>query len=203
MALPTRELTQDGFERQFATNYLGPFALTALLFPSIKPQLGSRIVTVSSAGASQGKIDFDNLQSERSYKPMLGADAQSKLADLIFALELQRRLTAAGSPILSTAAQPGFTVTNILAGPLLLATKIMTTLLRPILSHDAAHGALPTLRAAVAPEATPGSYYSPDGFFQLKGHPVSATIPKAAKDSAVAQRLWTISEQLSGVPFIL
>ncbi len=102
MALPTREVTGDGFERQFATNYLGPFALTMLLLPSIKPVAGSRVVTVSSSASNQGKIEFDNLQSERVYKPMFQAYAQSKLADLIFSLELQRRLKAVGSPILST-----------------------------------------------------------------------------------------------------
>jgi NAD(P)-dependent dehydrogenase (short-subunit alcohol dehydrogenase family) len=113
MAIPTREISVDGFERQFATNYLGPFALTALLLPSIKPQPGSRIVTVSSTAGNYGKIDFDNLQSERRYSPMWQAYAQSKLADLIFALQLQRNLTAAHSPILSTAAHPGYAVTNL------------------------------------------------------------------------------------------
>ena len=115
MALPTREVTGDGFERQFATNYLGPFALTALLLPSIKQIAGSRVVTVSSSASKQGKIEFDNLQSERVYKPMFQAYAQSKLADLIFSLELQRRLKAVGSPILSTAAHPGYAVTNLQA----------------------------------------------------------------------------------------
>jgi len=99
MALPTREVTEDGFERQFATNYLGPFALTMLLLPSIKPVAGSRVVTVSSSASNQGKIEFDNLQSERVYKPMSQAYAQSKLADLIFSLELQRRLKDVGSPL--------------------------------------------------------------------------------------------------------
>ncbi len=115
MALPTREVTAEGFERQFATNYLGPFALTGLLLPSIKQRVGSRVVTVSSSASNQGKIEFDNLQSERVYKPMMQAYAQSKLADLIFSLELQRRLTAVGSPILSTAAHPGYAVTNLQA----------------------------------------------------------------------------------------
>lgn len=113
MGVPTRELTVDGWERQFATNYLGPFALTARLFASIKTQPGSRIVTVSSSASKWGKIAFDNLQGERIYKPMLQAYGQSKLADSILALELQRRLTVVGSPILSTAAHPGYAITNL------------------------------------------------------------------------------------------
>jgi NAD(P)-dependent dehydrogenase (short-subunit alcohol dehydrogenase family) len=125
MALPTREVTGDGFERQFATNYLGPFALTMLLLPSIKQIAGSRVVTVSSSASNQGKIEFDNLQSERVYKPMFQAYAQSKLADLILSQELQRRLKAVGSPILSTAAHPGYAVTNLQADHLPLGLKIL------------------------------------------------------------------------------
>ena len=204
MAVPTRELTVDGFERQFGTNYLGPFALTALLWPSIKPQPGSRIVTVSSSVNKRGKIDFDNLQSERVYKPMFQAYAQSKLANSIFAWELQRRLTAMGSPILSTAAHPGYAITNLQTsgpGDTPFMPKALETILKRIASQDAAHGALPTLFAAVAPEATPGGYYGPDRFFELKGHPVPVPIPKTAQDVAVAKRLWAESERLTGVNF--
>ena len=201
MALPTREVTADGFERQFATNYLGPFALTALLLPSIKPRAGSRVVTVSSSASNQGKIEFDNLQSERVYKPMFQAYAQSKLADLIFALELQRRLKAAGSPILSTAAHPGYAVTNLQAEHVPLGLKILITALKPFLSQDAAHGALPTLYAAVAAEAVPGGYYGPDGPAELKGYPTNAAVPKSALDQTVAKRLWAESERLTGVSF--
>ncbi len=202
--MPTRELTVDGYERQFATNYLGPFALTALLFWSIKPQPGSRIVTVSSSASNFGKIDFTNLQSERRYSPMWQAYSQSKLADSIFALELQRRLTAVGSPIVSTAAHPGYAVTNLqVTGPGdgNFSMKVLEMLLKPILSQDAAHGALPTLFAATAPQAQPGGYYGPDGFQELKGHPVPAKIAAAAKDVAVAKRLWTETERLTGVTF--
>ena len=172
MAVPTRELTVDGYERQFATNYLGPFALTALLFWSIKPQPGSRIVTVSSGVSNQGKIEFDNLQSERRYSPMWQAYAQSKLADLVFQQELQRRLTATGSPILSTGAHPGYAVTNLqTSGPgenVPFLMRVGMAILKPIASQDAAHGALPTLFAATSPEATPGGYYGPSGFQELK-----------------------------------
>jgi NAD(P)-dependent dehydrogenase (short-subunit alcohol dehydrogenase family) len=201
MALPTREITTDGFERQFATNYLGPFALTMLLLPSIKPIAGSRVVTVSSSASNQGKIEFDNLQSERVYKPMFQAYAQSKLADLIFSLELQRRLKAVRSPILSTAAHPGYAVTNLQADHLPPGLKILITMMKPFLSQDAAHGALPTLYAAVAPEAVAGGYYGPDGIAELKGYPTAVPAPKSALDETVARRLWAESESLTRVTF--
>ena len=204
MAVPTRETTVDGFERQFGTNYLGPFTLTALLFSSIKPQSGSRIVTVSSSASKWGKLDFENLQSERYYKPMRQAYGQSKLADSVFALELQRRLTAIGSPILSTAAHPGYALTNLQkggAGEIGFVLQLLSEVLKPIASQDAAHGALPTLFAAIAPEATPGGYYGPDRFFELKGHPVPVPIAKTAQDVSVAKRLWAESERLTGVSF--
>jgi NAD(P)-dependent dehydrogenase (short-subunit alcohol dehydrogenase family) len=205
MAVPTRELTVDGYERQFATNYLGPFALTALLFWSIKPQPGSRVVTVSSGVSNQGKIEFDNLQSERRYTPMWQAYAQSKLADLVFQQELQRRLTALGSPILSTGAHPGYAVTNLqVTGPgdnIPFIMRLGTMILKPLASQDAAHGALPTLFAATSAEAQPGGYYGPSGFQELKGYPVPAKITAAARDVALAQRLWMESERLTGVTF--
>jgi NAD(P)-dependent dehydrogenase (short-subunit alcohol dehydrogenase family) len=201
MALPTREITDDGFERQFATNYLGPFALTALLLPSIKQTVGSRVVTVSSSASNQGRIEFDNLQSERVYKPMLQAYAQSKLADLIFSQELQRRLKAIGSPILSTAAHPGYAVTNLQADHLGLGLKILITAVKPFLSQDAAHGALPTLYAAVAEEAIAGGYYGPDGVAELQGYPTAVRVPKAALDETVAKWLWIESERLAQVTF--
>ncbi len=202
MALPKRELTVDGFERQFATNYLGPFALTALLFPHLKPEAGTRIVTVSSEVAHYGKIDFGNLQSERRYAPMLGAYSQSKLADLIFTLELQRRLSAAGSPILSEGAHPGFAATNLQAN-MTGAFKILGPLFTPLVAQDAAHGALPTLFAATSPDVRPGGYYGPDGWFERKGYPEPAKIPSAARDTAVARRLWAETERLTGVAFEL
>ena len=205
MAVPKRELTEDGYERQFATNYLGPFALTAQLFPHLKHQEGTRVVTVASSAANMAKIEFDNLQSERVYKPMFGAYSQSKLADLVFAQELQRRLTAAGSPILSTAAHPGYAVTNLqTSGPGsegFSALRIVIAVMKPFLSQDAAQGALPTLMAATMPEATPGGYYGPSGFQELKGLPGPAKITPAAKDQALATRLWAESERLTRVSF--
>jgi NAD(P)-dependent dehydrogenase (short-subunit alcohol dehydrogenase family) len=203
MAIPTREVTVDGFERQFATNYLGPFTLTALLLASIRPQPGSRIVALCSNAGKYGKIAFDNLQGERRYGPMFGAYTQSKLADLIFAVELQRRLTAAHSPILSVAAHPGYAVTNLHdSGPGTgnSPMKIFLNLLHP-LSQDAHHGALPTLFAAVSPSVEPGGYYGPDGLLETKGNPTAAKIVAAAKDQAVAARLWEESERLTGINF--
>ena len=201
MALPKREETEDGFERQFATNYLGPFALTALLLPSVKAKPGSRVVTVSSSMSHRGKIEFDNLQSERVYKPMSGAYAQSKLADLIFAQELQRRLTLAGSPILSTAAHPGYAVTNLQADHVGTGLTLLMNVMKPFFSQDAAHGALPTLFAAAAPEAVPGGYYGPDGIGELKGFPKAVRPAQRALDPAVAKRLWAESERLTGLRY--
>jgi NAD(P)-dependent dehydrogenase (short-subunit alcohol dehydrogenase family) len=205
MAVPQRELTVDGYERQFATNYLGPFLLTALVYPHLKPRPGTRIVTVSSGVANHGKIQFDNLQSERVYKPMFGAYSQSKLADLIFQLELQRRLTAAESPILSAGAHPGYALTNLQtsgpAGVVPLSFRLAELILKPFASQDAAHGALPTLFAATSPKATPGGYYGPNGFGELKGYPVPARIAPAAQDLGLAKRLWTETERLTGITF--
>ena len=201
MALPRREVTVDGFERQFATNYLGPFALTMLLLPSMKQVPGSRVVTVSSSVSNQASIQFDNLQSERVYKPMFQAYAQSKLADLIFSQELQRRLRAVGSPVLSTAAHPGYAVTNLQADHVPSGLKLLITTIKPFLSQDAAHGALPTLYAAVAAEAVGGGYYGPDGLAELKGYPTAVRVPKSALDETVAKQLWEQSERLTGVTF--
>jgi NAD(P)-dependent dehydrogenase (short-subunit alcohol dehydrogenase family) len=179
--------------------------LTALLFWSIKPQPGSRIVTVASGIANHAKIEFDNLQSERRYNPFFQAYAQSKLADLIFQQELQRRLTAVGSPIVSTGAHPGYAITNLqVTGPgekMPLWMLIGTSLLTPYLSQDGAHGALPTLFAATAPEATSGGYYGPSGFQELKGYPAPAKITRAAKDVERAKHLWAVTERLTGVTF--
>jgi NAD(P)-dependent dehydrogenase (short-subunit alcohol dehydrogenase family) len=205
MAVPARELTVDGDERQFATNYLGPFLLTALMYPRMKQQHGTRIVTVASGIANQGKIEFDNLQSERAYKPLFGAYSQSKLADLIFQLELQRRLTAAGSPVWSTGAHPGYAITNLQvtgpAGVVPLSFRLVEMILKPFASQDAAHGSLPTLYAASSPAATAGGYYGPDGFQELKGYPVAAKIAPAAKDLELAKRLWEVTEELTRVEF--
>jgi len=207
MGVPQRELTADGYERQFATNYLGPFLLTALLYSQVKQEPGARIVTVASSITNMAKIEFDNLQSERVYKPTFGAYSQSKLADLIFQLELQRRLTAAGSPILSTGAHPGYAITNLQtsgpAGAVPLHFRIVSAILRPFASQDAAQGALPTLFAATSPLVVPGGYYGPNRFQELKGYPVPAKIAPAAQDLDLARRLWSETEHLVGANFDL
>jgi NAD(P)-dependent dehydrogenase (short-subunit alcohol dehydrogenase family) len=204
MAIPKRDLTVDGFERQFATNFLGPFALTALLYPHVRQRERNRIVIVSSSVTKWAKLDFNNLQSEHRYSPMAQAYGQSKLADSLFALELQRRLTGAGSPVIVTSAHPGYAITNLqTSGPGngFSAFRIVGGILKPFLSQDAAHGALPTLAAAVGPQAAGGDYYGPDGLFELKGYPKAVLIPSRAQDPKDAERLWSEAESLTGIGF--
>ncbi len=197
MALP-RELTTDGFERQFATNHLGHFALTGLLLPTLRQRPGSRIVTVSSAVAQFGRIDFDDLQGERRYWRW-EAYAQSKLANLLFAFELDRR--AAG--LVSVAAHPGFAATNLQAasprrqGHRWRAEAV--TFGARLFGQPAAAGALPLLYAATAAEVHGGDYYGPGGPWSLRGHPTLVAPPPRALDAELATRLWTVSERLTGV----
>jgi NAD(P)-dependent dehydrogenase (short-subunit alcohol dehydrogenase family) len=204
MAVPQRELTVDGFERQFATNFLGPFVLTALLYAHLRQQKGTRIVIVSSSATKWAKLNFDNLQSQRQYKPMLQAYGQSKLADSLFALELHRRLTIVNSPVIVTSSHPGYAITNLQTsgpGEQKGFMGVLSAILKPVLSQDAAHGALPTLFAATSREVAPGGYYGPDGLFELKGYPVAVRIPALAQDVAAASRLWTEAERLTGTAF--
>lgn len=202
MTPPRRQITSDGFELQFGTNYLGHFALTAYLLPLLRRGHNARVVNVSSIAARDGTINFDDLQSERVYQPM-GAYGQSKLANLLFSCELQRRSAAAGWGLASIAAHPGISRTDLIpngAGRT-SPTALLRYLLGPILFQSAAQGALPTLFAATDPAAQPGAYYGPDKFNELRGLPALAKIPPQAKDESVAARLWAISEQLSRVSF--
>ncbi len=201
MMPPERRTTVDGFELQFGTNYLGHYALTAQLLPLLQRASSPRIVQVSS-GAHRlgGAIHFDDLQWERSYKPW-PAYAQSKLAMLMFALELQRQSEAEGWGLTSNAAHPGYARTELIAngpGRDALMTKIGEFLLGPFLSQSAADGALPVLYAATNPEAKRGGYYGPTGPFELIGAPGAAVIGAHAKDPAVAKRLWELSGELTG-----
>jgi NAD(P)-dependent dehydrogenase (short-subunit alcohol dehydrogenase family) len=202
MTPPTRRATVDGFELQFGTNYLGHFALTAQLLPLLKRATAPRVVEVSSgAHRMGGAIHFDDLQWKRTYKPW-AAYAQSKLAMLMFALELQRRSDAGGWGLISNAAHPGYARTELIAnGPGLdgLAWKINNLLIRPFLSQSAADGALPVLLAATSPDAKGAGYYGPAGPFELIGAPGPAVIGKHAKDPDVARKLWEISENLTRV----
>jgi NAD(P)-dependent dehydrogenase (short-subunit alcohol dehydrogenase family) len=202
MALPQRQATADGFEMQFGTNYLGHYALTAQLLPWLRRGHQPRVVNLSSLTHRQGAIDFDDLQATRSYSPRK-AYSQSKLAMLMFALELQRRSDAAGWGLMSDAAHPGYARTDLIAngpgaGGLL---GQLNKLLQPFLSQSAAEGALPTLFAATLPEAKPAGYYGPNGFYELKGPPGAAKVMPLAKDAAAAARLWDVSAVLTGVSF--
>jgi NAD(P)-dependent dehydrogenase (short-subunit alcohol dehydrogenase family) len=203
MAPPTRQVTADGFELQFGTNHLGHFALTSELLPLLRKGHQPRVISLSSVAARSGAIDFDDLQAERSYKPM-PVYGQSKLACLMFALELQRRSDAAGWGIQSMAAHPGISRTDLLpngagawSGPGIVR-RTMWFLFQP-----AAQGALPTLFAATSPQAQSGLYYGPDRFSETRGNPTVAKIPPQALDRALAARLWSESEHLTGVEFPL
>lgn len=194
---PPKETTADGFELQFGTNHLGHFALTGLLLDRLLPVVGSRVVTVSSIGHrfSRG-IRFEDLQWERNYN-RLQAYGQSKLANLLFTYELQRRLI--GQHTTALAAHPGGSDTELarhLPGPVQRAVP----LLRPLF-QEAAMGALPTLRAATDPGALGGQYYGPDGLGEQKGHPKLVTSNERSYDIVLQRRLWTVSEELTGVTF--
>ncbi len=200
MLVPTRQTTTDGFELQFGTNFLGPFALTALLMPALRRAASPRVTTVSSGAANMGirRIRFADLQWVEGYAAWK-VYCQTKLADLMFALELGRRCATAGIPLTSDAAHPGYARTNLQTSgpgrPLNLVEKVTEKLL----SQDAFHGALPTLRAATALDAISGSYYGPDGLFQMRGDPVPISIPKPAQDESAASQLWDAAEKLTGV----
>jgi NAD(P)-dependent dehydrogenase (short-subunit alcohol dehydrogenase family) len=202
MARPVRETTADGFEMQFGTNYLGHYALTARLLPLLRRGKAPRVVNLSSLAHRSGIIDFDNLQGSVFYKPWR-AYSQSKLAMLIFAIELQRRSDAGGWGIMSNAAHPGYARTDLIAnGPGARGlTWQLNRALRPFVSHSAAAGALPTLFAATSPDADVASYYGPKGFYELKGSPSPARIMPQALDAAGAARLWDVSAALTGVSF--
>lgn len=200
MAPPKRQTTADGFELQFGVNYLGHFALTARLLPLLRKAPAARVVNVSSLAARNGRIAFDDLQAERSYKPFRSY-SQSKLAQLIFALEFERRSVEHGWGVASSAAHPGFATTELIANGQGRQSPIarMMSMLEPLLSQSGAAGALPTLYAATAPEARGGLFYGPDGFMEMKGAPKRAWITPTAKQAGVAARLWSASEALSGV----
>ncbi|WP_377272170.1 SDR family oxidoreductase [Peterkaempfera sp. SMS 1(5)a] len=206
MAVPARHTTADGFELQFGTNHLGHFALTGRLLPLLRRGEAPRVVTVSSMAHRVGSIDFDDLQSERSYSSWR-AYGRSKLANLLFARELQRRSDRNGWGLLSTAAHPGSTVTNLqTTGPNLGtdrqgkgAAGLLMAL--PGMSQQPDRGALPSLYAATSPAAVGGGYYGPDGLFGLTGGPAPAGSRSTAGDEQVATRLWEVSEQLTHVHY--
>jgi NAD(P)-dependent dehydrogenase (short-subunit alcohol dehydrogenase family) len=197
--IPPLSRTKDGFELQFGTNHLGHFALTNLILPRITST--GRVVTVSSDAHRFGRIDFDDLNWEHRRYRAWRAYGQSKLANLLFTAELQRRLTEAGGAVLSMAAHPGYAATNLQSHS---GSRVMEfamgTLGNRLLAQDAASGALPTLYAATAD--LPGNTFAgPSGFGGTRGAPAPCARSKAAGDTAVARRLWQVSEQLTGVSF--
>jgi NAD(P)-dependent dehydrogenase (short-subunit alcohol dehydrogenase family) len=199
MATPQKR-TADGFELQFGTNHLGHFALTALLMPTLSEMLGARVVTVSSNNHKGGRINFDDLQGERHYSRW-GAYAQSKLANLLFALELDRRLDAADLPVISVAAHPGYSATNLQTSGRALPERIVFQVANRLMAQSAEIGALPILYAAVSPDLAGGSYVGPDGPGEMRGYPTLVEPSDRAKDVESAKRLWQVSEALTGVRY--
>lgn len=202
MMPPIRQTTADGFELQFGINHLGHFALTARLLPLLRRAGGARIVTISSLAHRRGRIDLDDLQAQRRYQPFT-AYAQSKLANLLFAFELQRQSERHGWGLTSGAAHPGFARTDLIAnGPGRDAWSArIGGLFEHWLSQSAEGGAQPALLAATAPDGAAGGYYGPGGLMEFKGSPAPARVAPLARDAGLARRLWTLSEQLVGLSF--
>ena len=204
MALP-RRTTADGFEMQLGTNHLGHFALAAQLLPALLEAPDPRVVTVSSGAHKFGRIDFQDLQSERRYRRWR-AYGQSKLANLLFAFELQRRAAAADLPLRSMAAHPGYAATNLqAAGPKMSgnqAGELLMAVGNRLFAQSDADGALPILYAATA-DLPGASYAGPSGRGEMQGSPTLVSPSHAATDEAVARRLWAVSEELTGVRFEL
>jgi NAD(P)-dependent dehydrogenase (short-subunit alcohol dehydrogenase family) len=203
MALP-RRTTADGFEMQFGTNHLGHFALTGLLAPALLAAPSARVVTVSSGLHKRGRMDFDDLQGERSYDKWK-AYAQSKLANLLFAYELERRLRAAGSRAKSLGCHPGYAATELQGrGPSMTGSKIGSAIMsigNALLAQSAEAGAWPTVFAAVSPEALGADYIGPLGFAHMRGRPGRDRSTRRSRNEADAARLWEISERLTGVRY--
>jgi len=198
MYVPKRETTKDGFEMQFGTNHLGHFALDGLLLDNLLSVDGSRVVTVSSNGHKfwfLADMYFDDIQFERGYH-RVKAYGQSKLANLLFTYELQRRLAAKGAPTVALAAHPGFSDTELMR-----YLPAMPDFMWKITTQPADKGALPTLRAATDPTAKGGQYYGPDGLGELKGSPKVVDSSARSHDEDFQRRLWTMSEELTGVTY--
>ena len=202
MAVPTRHTTADGFEMQFGVNYLAHFALTRRLMPNLLATARPRVVNLSSIAHRQGAFDFTDMESEREYSAWT-AYARSKLAMLMFSFELARKAQAQGWPLLSIAAHPGFSVTNIAStGPRMGKTgaSLVEKAIRfgaPLLGQSAARGALPTLYAATAGAAANGGYYGPDGFMEMTGDVKPARVGRQATDAMAQTRLWAYSQDVT------
>jgi NAD(P)-dependent dehydrogenase (short-subunit alcohol dehydrogenase family) len=195
-----KQVTDDGFEMQFGTNHLGHFALTGLLLDNLLPVRGSRVVTVSSTGHRlRAAIHFDDLQWEHSYD-RYAAYGQSKLANLLFTYELQRRLADHHKNTIAVAAHPGASSTELGRNAPALIKPLMG-LVAPLLFQGAAMGSLPTLRAATDPDVQGGQYYGPDGLGEQRGHPKLVSSSAQSHDEDLQRRLWTVSEELTGVTY--
>ena len=201
MAIPERRTTPQGFEMQFGTNHLGHFALTGLLLPALLRQPKSRVVTVASIAHKGGKLNFDDLNGERGYDPR-GAYQQSKLANLVFGLEFDRRLRAHSANTTSVIAHPGVAVTNIISNGMGTGMKgrVVGALL-PLVAQSDDRGSWPLVYAATSSEVHGGGYYGPDGIAEIKGTPVEVKPKPQALDPAAGKRLWKVSETLTGVRY--
>lgn len=196
-----RRTTHDGFELQLGTNHLGHFALTGLLLEAVGRAPAGRIVTLSSLEHRGGLLDFDDLQMERGYQPR-ASYRRSKLANAVFAVELDRRLRAARSPTISVFAHPGYAATNLQSsGPTGLMKAVLAVSNR-VLAQSPEQGALPTLYAATAPGVSGGEYFGPDGWGELRGAPKLVQAIPSAYDPAIGQHLWQVSEELTGVRYL-
>jgi len=200
MAPGQRRETADGFELQIGTNHLGPFALTLLLLPRMEGRKGARVVTVSSTAHKFGRIRFDDLQSERSYGRWR-CYGQSKLANVLFARELDRRLRERGSVVASLAAHPGYAATNLQTAAPPAFDRAVFAISNRLLAQSAEMGALPQLYAATRPDLEGGLFIGPDGFEEQRGHPKVTQPVKRGRDAGTAARLWSVSEELTEVAF--
>ncbi len=198
--VPPREETADGFESQFGVNHLGHFALTGLLLEKLLATPGSRVVNVSSGAHKWGKIEFDDVNATRSYNRQTRY-GMSKLANLLFTFDLQRRLATAGAETIAVACHPGVSETE-LSRNMPAWMKLLTPVFR-LLSHPPPQGALPTLRAATDPQVEGGQYYGPAGLLEMSGPPVLVEGNEASQDTQVARRLWDLSVEMTGVEIAL
>ena len=205
MAVPERKVTEDGNELQFATNHLGHFALSANLLDLLAKGESARVVTVSSIAHKYGKLDFNDLQNENSYEGW-AVYGMTKLCNLLFTLELDRKLKSKGIPIVAAASHPGVSKTNILSSGPVMGKKVLRTYLSEIFAQQFAQtdeqGSLPVIHAATNPSVKGGEYFGPDGIFELRGKPTRVTPTTRAQDENTARQLWSASEKLTGTNFL-
>ena len=196
-----KQVTADGYELQFGTNHLGHFALTGLLLPALTAGTAPRVVTLSSIEHKPGHIHFDDLQLESGYAPRK-AYRQSKMANTVFGLELDRRLRAASSPVISVLAHPGYSATNLQSTGPTGAAVLLMRVGNALIAQSAARGTLPQLYAATSPGVRGGMFIGPDGFQEMRGGPTLVQAVPEAHDEEIARRLWQVSQDLTGVSYL-